>query len=81
MSKEDYPKKYKLEKYLNRPTVFVSNIVTAIGSGVSVAGFFANDLESVVLGGVLFFGGGFTNASEYMKAYLKTKVEYMNDHL
>ena len=71
--------KYKLEDKLHFPTVLTGGLATLVGLGATVYALATQNQETAIAGGALFTGGVLTDAAEYMKAYLKTKVQYMND--
>lgn len=51
-----------------------------VGLGSLVFGMMVpRDLDAIVAGSGLFVGGGILWNGAYMKAYLKTKIEHLND--
>ena len=71
--------KYKLEDNLHIPTALAGDLAGLAGLGLTVYALVTQDQETAIVGGALFAGGALTSGAEYMKAYLKTKVQYMND--
>ena len=72
-------RKYSIEDNLNRSEDRISGLVAIFGLGCSAAGIAFPDVDMVIAGGVLFTGGALANAAGYVKAYVKTRVQYMND--
>jgi len=71
--------KYNFGKYLSFSTVIVGGLSYLVGLGTLIGGLISNDLESIVGGGFLHIGGILTLNGENSRAYMKNKLDDMNE--
>ena len=72
-------KKYSIENYTSKVDIKWSGLSCAVGLVSTVYALVTQDQETAIAGGFLFIGGIGWFTGEYIKAYCKAKVDYMNE--
>ena len=71
--------KYRIRDNLSTLETITGSLMSLSGSATLVYGMFKQDQETAILGGVLLIYGALVETSNYVKAYLETRVRNMND--
>ena len=73
-------KEYKIENYLLKGNLKWSARTGLAGLVSTVYALVTQDQETAIAGGALLTGGAIWHTGEYVKAYCKAKIDYMNDN-
>ena len=72
---------YKIDKYTSKADLAISALTGLAGLVSTAYALVTQDQETAIAGGALLTGGMIWNAGEYVKAYCKAKVEYLNEKI